>query len=190
MDASLLATALRVADQAAGQTASAKTRPALAYVRAAAAFRRAEANFLDSIAADYPEELARDHVPGPRPLSSAQLQDVWEGVNEQAQRILGAFATHGGAMSPQDIMQVLGVEEPRLLNGPLGGISRRVKKLLGDSEATFYSVNPDDGRYVLPTATFEALCDVVENERPEWLQDPRRSGGPTATTSPGAEGGH
>ncbi|MCI0432015.1 MAG: hypothetical protein L0210_15915, partial [Rhodospirillales bacterium] len=49
------------------------------------------------------------------------------------------------------------------------GISRRVKKLLADPEATFYSVHPEDGRYILPTATWEALADLIEQERPEWL---------------------
>jgi hypothetical protein len=80
-------------------------------------------------------------------------------------------------------MRVVGAEEPRLLNGPLGGISRRVKKLLGDPEATFYSVDPDDNRYILPTVTFNALCDLIEQERPQWLTQQFRNQGALGNTA-------
>jgi hypothetical protein len=130
---------------------------------------RAQADFLDALAAGIePVDAREEHVPGPRTLSLAQLKDVWNGINEQARLILGAFAVSGGAAT-RDLMETLGVDRPRLLNGPLGGISRRVKKLLADPEATFYSEHPEDGRYILPTATWEALADLVEQERPEWL---------------------
>ncbi|HJR20499.1 MAG TPA: hypothetical protein VJ822_02690, partial [Dongiaceae bacterium] len=131
---------------------------------------RTEADLLEAIATDSEHaEGSWEHVPGSKALSYSQLKAVWDGVNDQAKRLLGAFATHGGAMTQQDIMDTLEVDEPRLINGPLGGISRRVKKLLGDPEATFYSIHADDGRYVLQTETFEALCELIERERPELL---------------------
>jgi hypothetical protein len=142
------------------------------YLRSAAATARTEADFLESLAADLgSSEADAEHVPGPRSLAYSQMKNVWDGVNEQAKRLLGAFVLSGGNIAPQDLMKVLGVDEPRLLNGPLGGISRRVKKLLGDPDATFYSVNPDTGRYILTSGTFGSLSDVVEHERPEWLEN-------------------
>ena len=175
MDSPILQMAISlVANHTADGTALATKRAQLArrYLAAAVTAARASADLLESIASETPteaDEWAR--VPTPRPLSLAQLKAVWVGVNEQAQRILWAIATHGGSATPQDLTRALNLEEPRLLNGPLGGISRRVKKLLSDPEATFYSVHPDDGRYILPESTFESLCDLIEQERPEWLAE-------------------
>jgi hypothetical protein len=141
------------------------------FLQTVATMSRAEADFLDTIIgdADSPEG-AWQHVPGPNVLSIPQIKAVWNGVNEQARRILCEFLWRGGDVSPQEIMDAIGVDEPRLLNGPLGGISRRVKKLLGDPEATFYSIHPESGRYVLPTDTFNALSDFVELNHPELLR--------------------
>jgi len=139
------------------------------YLAATAAMARAQAEFLDALAADIDPMDAREERPsGPRSLSLEQLKNVWDGVNEQARLILGAFAITGGA-APHDLMQTLGVDRARLLNGPLGGISRRVKKLLADPDAAFYSENLEGDGYILPQATWEALIDLIEQERPEWL---------------------
>lgn len=174
MTEQLLALALELSrreDQGARPGARSE-RAARQYLESLAALARTKADLLEAVAADS-ERIgsAWEHVPGSKTLSYSQLKAVWDGVNDQAKRLLGAFATHGGAMTQQDIMDTLEVDEPRLINGPLGGISRRVKKLLGDPEATFYSIHADDGRYVLQTETFEALCELIERERPELLSN-------------------
>jgi len=178
MDDGLLGFALKASQPNSGENGGStrSLRSARRYLQSLAESARAEADLLEAIAADYESAgQAWEHVPGAKSLSHSQLKAVWDGVNDQAKRLLGAFATHGGAMTQQDIMDVLGVDEPRLINGPLGGISRRVKKLLGDSEASFYGIHPDDGRYFLQTETFEALCDLIERERPGLLSSEPRA---------------
>lgn len=190
---SLLNCALELSRLEPGDTGTAERtrRTARQYLQSLAKLARAEAELLESIAAEHESAgQAWEHVPGSKSLSHQQLKAVWEGINDQAKRLLGAFATHGGAMTQQDIMDVLSVDEPRLINGPLGGISRRVKKLLGDPEATFYSIHADDGRYVLQTETFGALCDLIERERPELLSKESSTGarGKTKAEKEGSDG--
>jgi hypothetical protein len=139
----------------------------------------ASAALLRAIAADSADAEFAASMPGPRPLTRAQVRDLWDGVNDSGKRILGCFVVHGGQVSVDDLMKVVGVEEPRLLNGPLGGISRRVKKLADWPEATFYSIDPETNLYVLPAETTTALMALVEERRPEWL------GGLTAPTENG-----
>lgn len=139
---------------------------------------------LRAVATDSSDAEYADSMPGPRPLTRTQVEVLWDGVNESGKRILACFAIHGGQVHPatiDDLMKVVGVDEPRLLNGPLGGISRRFNKLFDWPEATLYSKHPETDAYVLPAETTAALLELVEERRPEWLVE----GGLTASTEDG-----
>src|SRR5262245_43715391 len=103
MDADLLMLAIRSGGQpdSAKPALSPKHQAALrTYLRSVAATARTQADLLESLAADLGTvDYSENHIPGPKSLSPSQIKSVWDGVNDQAKRLLGAFVRCGGAIS-------------------------------------------------------------------------------------------
>jgi hypothetical protein len=82
-------------------------------------------------------------------LDDATLDELYNGINEAGRKILQIFAEKDGAVQAGEFMEALGLEEPRQLTGPLGGITRKLRSMFG-ADVSLWSYDKIDQIYLLP----------------------------------------
>jgi len=95
-------------------------------------------------------------ISAPVALDYTALDVLWKGVNEASRNILSHFAENGGSANTQELMGVIGADKPRQLNGPMGGISRKLRKMFG-AEVILWSYDKVGQRYGISEGTYTNL---------------------------------
>lgn len=95
-------------------------------------------------------------ISAPVALDSMALSILWKGVNEASRNILRHFAENGGYATTQELMEVVGATEPRQINGPMGGIRRKLRKMFG-SEVVLWSYDKVGQRYSISEGMWQEL---------------------------------
>ena len=82
-------------------------------------------------------------------LDEVTFEKLYNGINEAGRKILQIFAEKDGAVQAGEFMEALGLEEPRQLTGPLGGITRKLRSMFG-ADVSLWSYDKIDQMYLLP----------------------------------------
>jgi len=112
----------------------------------------------------------------PVDLNSDLTSRLMHGLGENHKARLKLFAEKGGRVSLQQLLAVTGDSEPRALSHFEGAVTRRLRRILGDSEKVAYLIGWDydstqwnadrseivDGTYYVSDATLQRLRDYFE----------------------------
>jgi len=82
-------------------------------------------------------------------LDGVTLEELYNGINEAGREILHVFAEKDGTVQAGEFMEALGLEEPRQLTGPLGGITRKLRSMFG-ADVSLWSYDKQYQTYLLP----------------------------------------
>jgi hypothetical protein len=99
-------------------------------------------------------------ISAPVTLDDTALGILWDGVNEAGRTIIRFIHDNCGSATAQELMQVVGASSPRQLNGPMGGISRKLRSMFG-GEVVLWSYDKVAQRYTITCGMHRELHEFL-----------------------------
>ena len=98
----------------------------------------------------------------PIQLDEFALTTLWRGINASSKKILEMFAENDGAVHVIEFMDALHLETPRQLTGPLGGITRKLRKIFGANvNVALWTYDKNEHVYLLLDGHLPILRDFL-----------------------------
>ena len=103
----------------------------------------------------------------PVELDQVAWELIYDGVNDSARAILDVFIRNHGHASVDELLAAIRVDQPRFLNGPMGGIVRKLRSLFGGLKVDPWNFDADTKTYWM--TGWDAAWDG-QNDEDVWYE--------------------